>query len=277
MIAKTLAQRSLLLFVVAAIMSSCEPVAKEENPAAGSSVESGDAFAVSLVDSWIDALGGMRPYWNLETARFTLTTEIYDPESGRLKRTRPRYVTIRRGEAGEWARIERWEGNDFIQQGFNGSEAWALMNGLLLPDSAKDRREVEYVSGDVNYWIALPFKLKDPGVFISYGGEDTEGRHDVQVTFGEGVGDHQDVWHYYFMDGQTWPVEVTYQEPTSRAPSRTVWEDITTVDGYTHVGRRVHLDADGRVWKVIRRHDVEINPTVPTEHFSLPQGVSPVE
>lgn len=270
MIGKALLSRPRFLLLTAVGALACGPRPGQESHPSGSAAEEGDAVAEALVDSWIDALGGLRPYWNVETSEFTLTTEMYDPESGRLKRTRPRYVTIRRGEAGEWARIERWEGNDFIQQGYDGSEAWALLNGAVLPDTAKDRREVEYVSGDVNYWIALPYKLKDPGVFLSYNGRDPVGRHDVQVDFGEGVGDHQDVWHYYFVDGQTWPVEVTYQEADSRAPSRTVWEDINTVDGYTYVGRRVHLNADGQIWKVIRTHDVEINPDVPEGYFSLP-------
>lgn len=277
MMERALVSRLCLLLMIAVAASACGPGPGEDRQPSVSSVEEGDALAAALVDSWIDALGGLRPYWSIETARFTLTTEMYDPESGRLKRTRPRYVTIRRGKAVEWARIERWEGNDFIQQGYDGSEAWALLNGTVLPDTAKDRREVGYVSGDVNYWIALPYKLKDPGVFISYNGKDSDGHHDVQVDFGEGVGDHQDVWHYYFADGQTWPVEVTYQEAGSRAPSRTVWEDITTMDGYTFVGRRVHLNAEGRIWKVIRTHDVEINPQVPEGFFSLPEGIAPTE
>ena len=47
-----------------------------------------------LVSTWIDALGGLESYWPLKTARYVITTEIYDPDSNRLRRTRPRYVTI---------------------------------------------------------------------------------------------------------------------------------------------------------------------------------------
>ena len=63
----------------------------------------------------------------MKTARYTLTTEMYDRESGRLRRTRPRYVTIARTDVGELSRIERWEGDDFIQQAWNGSAAWAVL------------------------------------------------------------------------------------------------------------------------------------------------------
>ncbi len=226
--------------------------------------------AEALVDEWIEALGGMETYWKLRTARFTLTTEMYDTESGRLRRTRPRYVTIEKAETGERARIERWEGNDFIQQGSDENGTWAFLNGEPLPDTAKDMREVAYVSGDVNYWIGLPFKLRDPGVNLAYRGIDEAGRHDVLVTFGEGVGDHQDTWHYYFVDGRVWPVEVTYQEAGKTNVNRTRWEDIREVDGFTYVGRRVHVDEDGRVEKVIRTSDLVVNPELEPGTFSPP-------
>ncbi|RMH18717.1 MAG: hypothetical protein D6701_05920, partial [Gemmatimonadetes bacterium] len=201
--------------------------------------------------------------------RFTITTEMYDAESGRLRRTRPRYVVISK-ENGEKARIERWEGDDYIVQGFDGARAWATLNGAPLGPGDKDFDEVRYVSGDVNYWIALPFKLKDPGVFLHDDGVDGAGRHVVRVTFGDGVGDHQDVWHYYFVEGRVWPVQVDYQEAGKTDVHHTRWEDIRVVDGYPYVGARVHFDDQGRVTKVLRTHDVELNPALPAETFSPP-------
>jgi hypothetical protein len=63
--------------------------------------------ADSLVTPCLEAVGGLERYRELKTARFTLVTEIYDTESGRLRRTRPRSVWIARTDAGELARIER--------------------------------------------------------------------------------------------------------------------------------------------------------------------------
>ena len=126
-----------------------------------------------------------------------------------MRRARPRYVTIARTDMGELARIDRWEGNDYIEQGWDGVADWALRNGEPLEPGDRDRDEVRYVSGDVNYWMALPFKLRDPGVHLAYQGRDAHDRHDVMVTFGQGVG--SDVWHYYFEDDRTWP---------SRSPTR---------------------------------------------------------
>ena len=85
-----------------------------------------------------------------------------------MRRARPRYVTIARTDMGELARIDRWEGNDYIEQGWDGVADWALRNGEPLEPGDRDRDEVRYVSGDVNYWMALPFKLRDPGVHLAY-------------------------------------------------------------------------------------------------------------
>ncbi|MBI4538103.1 MAG: hypothetical protein HY704_01165 [Gemmatimonadetes bacterium] len=229
-----------------------------------------DPEADRLVARWIQEAGGMDTYHRLEAATYTLTTEMYDPASGRLRYARPRYITIAKLAAGEASRLERWEGSDFIQQGFDGMRTWATMNGKLLPDTARDAREALLVARDVFYWFGLPFKLRDSGAFLRYRGRDTERRHRVAVEFGEDVGEHQDTWIYYFVDGRAWPAEVQYIEEGKTEVNRTRWEDIRTADGYPYAGRRVHLDDQGRVTKVIRTSDVRINPSIQPRLFSEP-------
>lgn len=229
-----------------------------------------DPVADSLVADWIAAVGGMEAYQRMHRATFTLTTELYDPASGRLRYTRPRYVSLAKLPAGEASRIERWEGSDFIQQGFDGRRSWAYRNGTLLPDTAMDAREALYVARDVFYWFALPFKLRDPGVYLRYRGRDPQGRHTVVVQFGEGVGEHQDTWFYYFAHGRARPVEVDYMEEGKTTLNRTRWEDVRSADGYPYVGRRVHFDERGRVFKIIRTSDVRINPDLETRIFREP-------
>ena len=241
----------------------------EEAPWVGAAPALSDAVAEELVDGWISALGGLEAYWPLKSARFTLTTEMYHPESGRLRRTRPRYVAIARTPAGELANIERWEGDDFIEQGWDGTTVWARLNGEPLGPGDKDFDEVQYVSGDVNYWVSLPFKLRDPGVNLHDRGLDDQGRRVVGVSFGDGVGLHDgDAWQYWFVEGRTWPVQLAYQEE-----GRTNWnylrfEDIRTVDGYTFVGRRAHFNEAGQPTKVLFTHDFELNPELDLARFS---------
>ena len=240
------------------------------DPAPPLSIQSNE-MADQLVDDWIAALGGLEAYWPLQAARFTLTTEIYDTNTGRLRRTRPRYVVIARTDRGELARIERWEGDDLIQHGWDGHAEWAVMNGQSLGPGDRDYDQVHYVTGDVNYWISLPFKLRDNGVTLHYRGLDDEGRHLVGVTFGEGIGLHDgDAWRYWFEDGQTWPVQVAYMEEGRTKWSYLRFEDIRNVDGYTFVGRRVHYNEDGQLTKVLHTHDFELNPMLDPAIFSGP-------
>jgi hypothetical protein len=226
--------------------------------------------AQALIDRWVEAVGGMESYHAVSSIRFTVTTELYDPESGRLRRTRPRYATIHRDQSGLYARVERWEGNDFIQQGWHPGGQWAVMNGEELGPGDMDYDEADYVGGDLNYWIYLPFKLNDPGVNLVYDADDGRGLQKVTVTFGSGVGTSRDTWRYYFEDGRTWAVEVSYQTERGQRPYPMVWTDIRSVDGFVYVGAREYLDPEGRIRMIVRVHDVEIDPDLDLAIFRRP-------
>jgi len=261
-------KRSIVVVAALATIAGLGAVATAETEALGSS---SDVTAEELIGGWIDALGGLTTYHPFTSARYTLTTELYDPETDRLRRARPRYVTMARTERGQLTRIERWEGDDFIEQGWDGQTQWATMNGEPLGPGDKDYDEVPYVSGDVHYWIGLPFKLHDPGVNLHYRGRDDDGRHLVGVTFGQGIGLHDgDAWRYWFVDDRTWPVEVAYREEGRENWNHLRFEDIRTVDGYPFVGRRVHFNEEGGLTKVLYTHDFDYNPQINAEVFSKP-------
>ncbi|MGI9627696.1 MAG: hypothetical protein ACR2QM_12725 [Longimicrobiales bacterium] len=236
-----------------------------------SSSEAADERAEALIDQWIATVGGMEAYWGLQSATYTLTTQMYDASSGRLRRTRPRYVAIARLETGEAARIERWEGDDFIAQGFDGQDViWATMNGEPLAPGDKDFDEALYVGRDVFYWVSLPYKLKDPGVFLHYDGKDEAGRDLVRVAFGEDVGEHDDTWFYTFEEGRSIPVTIAYREEGRENVNLTRWEDIQEFDGYFIPGRRVHVNDMGQITKVLVTTDFVKNPTLEANRFRTP-------
>ena len=251
-----------------------------------------DVVADSLITLWIDSLGGMATYEAFQSASYTITTVIYDTLSGRVRRMRPRYVWIKRAPSGQETRVERWEGNDFIAQGFNGQEAWATLNGQMLPDTAKDRREVRYVAGDLFYWPGLPYKLRDDGAFLHYRGmvsrpgaefradptsprqnPPAAGYHGVAVTFGENIGDHQDAWAYYFAPGKGFPTEVTYIEEGRTDINRVVWGDTERFGDldYPIVIQRDWLTESGKRTKALVVSDVVINPEIAQEMFERPE------
>ncbi len=247
--------------------------------------------ADSLIGLWIDSVGGMNTYRRFQSASFTVTTVLFDTLTARIKRSRPRYVWIHKGPHGEETRIERWEIDGLIQQGFNGRDpAWAALEGEILPDTAKDVREALYVSRDVFYWFGLPFKLRDPGVYLSYlgeierpgamfvEGEDPEAvsadgtYHAVGVSFGEGVGEHSDVFTYYFAGGRAFPTEVTYLEEGRTNLNRLLWGRTRTAGplDYPYVERRDWITESGKRTKALVISDVSINPEIRQERFERP-------
>lgn len=273
--------------MLAAAISAC--ASSEDTPMSDSPPE---VIADSLIALWIDSLGGMETYEAFRSASYTITTVIYDTLSGRTRRMRPRYVWIKRGPDGQATRVERWEGDDFITQGFNGRDAWATMNGEMLPDTAKDWREVRYVAGDLYYWPGLPYKLRDDGVFLHYlgmvnrpGAElradptsarqalPDDGYHAIAVTFGENVGDHQDAWAYYFAPGEGFPTEVTYIEDGRTDLNRIIWGPTERFGGidYPFVKRRDWITESGKRTKALVVSEVVINPEIPQEMFERPE------
>ena len=244
----------------------------------------------SLLTTWIDSVGGMETYQRFQSATFTVTTVWYDTLTGRLQRTRPRYVWIKKGPHGEESRIERYEAAGLIQQGFDGRRVWAAVNADILPDSAKDTREALYVSRDVFYWFGLPFKLRDDGVLLSYDG--VRGRpgamgagferprrgapatryHALRVSFGVNVGEHQDVFSYYFAPNRGFPTEVTYVEEGRTDLNRVVWGEtgrFGDID-YPVVTRRDWITTSGKRTKALVISDVVINPDLPQKLFERP-------
>jgi hypothetical protein len=126
-------------------------------------------------------------------------------------RRRPRYVWIKKAENSFRVRVERTEAEGKYIQIWNDG-AVASLNDVALPDSARAVREVEYVAGDLTYWIGLPWKLRDPGVNLAF---QSEANADVvHVTFGEGVGKHDGdrFWYYWHDRNSPFPTEVHYVE-----------------------------------------------------------------
>lgn len=248
-----------------------------------------DPMADSLIGLWIDSVGGMETYRQFRGARYTINTILYDTLSGRVRRERPRYVWIRKGPHGEETRVERWEDYGFVVQGFDGRTTWAAIDGRPVADTARDRREALYVARDLFYWIGLPFKLRDRGVHLRYlglrerpggalstdgtaGAPDPQRYHAVGVSFGEGVGEHQDVFTYYFAPGAAFPTEVTYVEEGREDLNRLSWGETLRVGvlRYPVVRRRDWMTASGRRTKALVISDVTINPGTPQAMFERP-------
>lgn len=255
---------------------------------AGPRAPAGPQVADSLIGLWIDSVGGLDRYERFQSASYTITTILYDTLTGRVIRSRPRHVWLRKGPNGHQVRVERSEPYGSIVQIFDGTRGWAFLDGRQLPDTAPDSREVRYVAGDLFYWPGLPYKLRDGGVFLEYRGlasrpgaefradprraavtPPPDAYHDVRVTFGAGAGDTQDEFHYYFEPGRAFPVEVTYVEEREGILNRVLWGETRFVGRwrYPHVTRRDWITPSGKRTKALVVDALRINPELSADVF----------
>ena len=161
----------------------------------------------------------------------------------------------------------------------------------MLPDSSKEWREALYVARDLFYWMGLPFKLRDGGVILTYHGMVSRpglefrpdpnaagetplenGYHAVGVSFEAGVGEHQDVFTYYFEPGAGFPVEVTYVEEGRTNVNRMLWGETGRAGdlGYPYPLGRDFITESGKRTKALVIYDVVTNPDVPQATFDPP-------
>jgi len=222
-----------------------------------------------LINAWIDAAGGGNAWRDVNDLRYTVTTVWFD-STGTETRRRPRFVWGKRDP--QRARIERDEAEGHYVQAHDGhGTTWATLDGLLLADTFKAVREVLYVSGDVMYWIGLPYKLTDPGVNLRHIVPDSTGYPGIAVTFGDGVGEHSgDRYFYYFSEGSPFPIEVHYVEEGRTNVNRMKWSDYQQAGPITFVGTRTYYDETGTTRKQLIISDVQINPGVVDSMFTPP-------
>jgi hypothetical protein len=226
---------------------------------AGAPAQSRDPRAEALITGWIEAAGGPRIWDNVRDLQYTITTIWYD-STGKETRRRPRFVWIKKIDNGFRVRVERTEAEGKYIQIWNGS-ARASLNGVALPDSARAVREVEYVAGDLTYWIGLPWKLRDPGANLAF---QMEADADVvHVTFGEGVGKHDgDRFWYYWQDRNSpFPTEVHFIEEglTDADRRRVSLSDLRSIGPGKYFSVRTIKSAHGVPVRALVISDVVVN------------------
>lgn len=251
------------------LLAGCTPPrdsGEQSTGVAGAEPSQSAALADSLLESWLEAAGGMTTWDSIRSARYTVTTVWYD-SAGQIRRMRPRRVELRKTAAGEEARVERPEAEGLYVQVFTGDTSWAALNGQALPPEDPVVAESEYVGRDVFYWFGLPFKLFDPGVHHT-AHELPEGGYEVSVSFGDSIGAHPgDRYFYYFLDEDPYPEEVHYIEQGKEARDRTLWNGIGNAGAFFFVATRRYVNADGLPTKELRIDDVSINPELPDSVF----------
>jgi hypothetical protein len=220
--------------------------------------------AQPALERWIVAAGGRHIWDNVKTIEYTITTVWYDT-SGVEVRRRPRHVWLRKDPGAYKVRVERTEAAGDYVQAWDGARAWATLNGASLADTAQAVREVPYVTGDLAYWIALPWKLTDPGVNIRY-----EGDSIMHVSFGRGVGLHDgDRYWYYWRDrASPFPTDVEYIEQGKTEKERIVWSEWQSFGRAVYSSKRTRVDSRGRVTRGFLITNIKVNQPMPASLFN---------
>lgn len=196
---KTLAY--VLVIATVAVMTSCQPdknvneettdVLSEESTVVeeiGFNLADSDQQAIEIADMVMEAMGGQQAWdslryisWNFFGARDL----IWDKQTGRVRIDFPRDSSI------------------FLVN-INTMEGKVMRKGLEVVDSVqKDINIAKSIWINDSYWLAMPFKLKDPGVTLTYAREDTTlsgTSADVLTLHFEGVGVTPDNKYEVYVD-----------------------------------------------------------------------------
>ena len=157
--------------------------------------------AKTVVQRSIDHAGGWPAWMSTGTVQFRKTTTSYNAD-GSVKQTRVqfhRYVL----HPSPRMRIEWEENGSKTALINNGRDAWKVVNGKAAT-SQNDVNSARNSTFGSHYVFNMPFKLMDPGVTLTWAGNErlADGTmvDKVRVTYGPGVGDAggMHTWTYYF-------------------------------------------------------------------------------
>ncbi len=197
---------SLMLVVLSLfIFAACDNTKKEqtsesspEQMAQVAEVETNQGKA--LIKKMVAACGGTENFWALKDVEYEYT---YDASYENKKDVSiERYVFD--GEL-SWAEYTTREKHAFpdkegkLLMGYDGFSSWCTMDGQLMQDSAT-LRVTDFMRKTNFYWFTMMYKLLDPGLNYEYQGKKTSNDMEydiVKVTFGENVGDAQDIYVLY--------------------------------------------------------------------------------
>lgn len=193
--------KNAILFVVVTILACACQADKNEKIHGlimNEALKAGNPGAV-LVKSMIDASGGLDAYHSLKNVEYTY---IYRDAEGLQDVSLERYIY--KGEK-SWARY--LEHNKSVMpndpgeviQVYDGSTTWTSKDGVRLMDE-QAIATADFLRKTNFYWFNMMYKLLDPGVRFEQKPDrtvDGDPYHIVEVTFGEKVGDAQDIYVLY--------------------------------------------------------------------------------
>jgi len=191
--------KNFLYLLLIVVVASCQPkevndtkevevvpsvVSKAPEFDAGNS----DPKAIEIADKVMEAMGGQEAWdslryisWNF----FGVRDLVWDKQTGRVRIDFPRDSSI------------------FLVN-INTMEGKVIRNNGMVTDSLeKELQNAKSIWINDSYWLVMPFKLKDPGVTLTYAREyiiPSGEEYDVLALNFDGVGDTPDNKYEVFVD-----------------------------------------------------------------------------
>ncbi len=216
--------------------------------ACGAETTQSDPKAVDVANRELKELGGRERWDALPALRWSFDVSVNDT----VRASRHHAWDKRTG----WYRVEgvNRQGQKFVLVNHLGTdEGHAWVNGQAIEgDSLKTlmKRAHSLWTNDL-YWLAMPLKLRDPGVTLTYDGEATDSvshakSDKLALAFdkvGETPGDH----YWVYVDRRThrivrWDMVLQGEQPPPEVWALTGWEQhggLWFATTHTHTGNRV--------------------------------------
>ncbi len=144
----------LRVLLLALPLMTCAAFAQDNPPMEGFDQASSDARAMEIADQVMDALGGRTNWDNTRylSWSFFRDDQVWDKWTGRF----------------------RWQQDSLVVlMNINTREGAAYADGVPVPDSDAAVARAYRNWANSGYWLLMPYKLKDSGVTLGYGGEGT--------------------------------------------------------------------------------------------------------
>lgn len=226
------------MLIVALALSTIAPActARDANPPAPGFDQAGsDPDAMKLADRVMDAMGGRKHWDQVQTMGWTIfgRTHTWNKWTGDYRLEADTTLVVMNLNTMK-GRV--WEKDAEVVDAARRDEVLKDAKSIWINDS---------------YWFVMPYKLKDTGVTLKYGGEKAtdDGRAaDMLVLTFKGVGDTPDNKYDVYVDRETGLVTQWsfYKTAADAEPRFTLpWNGWTTFDGIMLATGRGKTDVTG--------------------------------
>jgi hypothetical protein len=225
------------MMAVAWVLLATTARADKNPPAPGFDEAGSDAQALAIADRVVDAMGGRGRWDGVQTIGWTLfgRTHLWNKWTGEYRmETDTSLVVMNLGTM----KGRAWEKGSEVTDAERCATQLKRARSIWMNDS---------------YWLLMPYKLKDTGVTLKYGGEKTteDGRPaDVLVLTFREVGDTPDNKYEVYVDRETSRVTQWsyYKSASDPEPRFTLpWTGWTAFDGVWLATGRGRFDVTG-IW-----------------------------